>query len=330
MRYLVSCVALLACSVLAMSAIAQDAKKDEKKDDKRAENRERMLKEFDANKDGKLDDQEKRKAREKMREMRAARQGGGKNGAHGDKAKRGQEGGGQRHGKMPNPNELFTKFDKDKDGKLSKEEFQELTKAVHKHMAQMMRQRGQMEGRRGGAGGHADFQGRRPPGPPPMGPRYSERGYADGRQGDWGDRDRFDGPPHRHPPYRDRYAGPPGSRDDWRGGYGWRPPRGRDRGEFAQGPPPRDRGGPDGFGGPRDRRPPMEGRGSARAEYRDWGFDRPRGPRFADGRFDGQRDEDGERGPRGWWYRQWRGEGAGPREEGTGVGAGEGGKRPRP
>src|SRR3954467_922271 len=147
MRYLVSCVALVTCSVLAMSALAQDAKKEEKKGDKRAQMRERMLKEFDANKDGKLDAQEKEKAREKMREKRAARQRGGKKGAHGGKAKRGAESGGGRHGQMPNPDELFTKFDKDKDGKLSKEEFQELTKAVHAHMAQMMRQRGQMEGR---------------------------------------------------------------------------------------------------------------------------------------------------------------------------------------
>src|SRR4051794_27811217 len=227
MRYLVSCVALLACSVVAMSALAQDAKKEEKKDDKRAEKRERMLKEFDTNKDGKLDDQEKQKAREKMREMRAARQGGDKKGAGGKKEGRGPEGPGGRHGQMPNPDELFNKFDKDKDGKLSKEEFQELTKAVHKHMAQMMRQRGQMEGRHGGGGGHADFQGRRPPGPPPMGPPFSERGYAGERQGGWGDRARFEGPPHRHPPYRERYAGPPGRRDDWRGGYGWGPQRGR-------------------------------------------------------------------------------------------------------
>ena len=66
MRYLVSCVALIACSVLAMSALAQDAKKDEKKDDNRAQLKERLLKEFDANKDGKLDAQEKEKAKEKM------------------------------------------------------------------------------------------------------------------------------------------------------------------------------------------------------------------------------------------------------------------------
>src|SRR3954467_14994194 len=185
MRYLVSCVALIACSALAMSALAQDAKKDEKKDDKRAQMRERMLKEFDANKDGKLDAQEKEKAKEKMREMRAARQGQGKKGERGAKSGRAAEGRGGKGRHMPNPDELFAKFDKDKDGKLSKEEFQELTKAVHAHMAQMMRQRGRMEGRHGGGGGHADFQGRRPPGPPPMGPRYNERGYAAGRQEGW-------------------------------------------------------------------------------------------------------------------------------------------------
>ena len=80
MRYLVSCFALVAASVLALTAIAQPPEKDGKKGDgKRAEMRERMLKEFDANKDGKLDDEERGKAREKMRDMRGAR-GGGKAG----------------------------------------------------------------------------------------------------------------------------------------------------------------------------------------------------------------------------------------------------------
>jgi Ca2+-binding EF-hand superfamily protein len=76
MRYLVSCFALVAASVLALTAIAQPPEKDGKKgDDRRAEMRERMLKEFDANKDGKLDDEERGKAREKMGEMRGARGG---------------------------------------------------------------------------------------------------------------------------------------------------------------------------------------------------------------------------------------------------------------
>src|SRR4051812_1817924 len=62
MRYLVSCFALVAASVLTLSAIAQPPEKDGKKgDDRHAERRERMLKEFDANKDGKLDDEERAK-----------------------------------------------------------------------------------------------------------------------------------------------------------------------------------------------------------------------------------------------------------------------------
>jgi hypothetical protein len=92
MRYLVSCFALVAVSVLALTAIAQPPEKDGKKNDgKRAEMRERMLKEFDANKDGKLDDEERAKAREKMHEMRGAR--GGKKTGKGGPA--GQFGGNQ-------------------------------------------------------------------------------------------------------------------------------------------------------------------------------------------------------------------------------------------
>src|SRR4051812_28989791 len=118
MRYLVSCFALTAASVLALSAFAQPAEKDAKKgDNKRAEMREKMLKEFDANKDGKLDDAERAKAKEKMREMRGAR-GGGKSGKGKDKGgpagARGPEA--RRGPHPPNPAEMFAKFDKDKDG----------------------------------------------------------------------------------------------------------------------------------------------------------------------------------------------------------------------
>src|SRR5215471_14120625 len=114
MRYLVSCFALVAASALALTALAQPPEKDGKKgDDRRAERREQMLKEFDTNKDGKLDDEERAKAREKMKETRAKR--GEKLGAAN---KRGREG--RRGPQPPNPAELFERFDKDKDGKLSK------------------------------------------------------------------------------------------------------------------------------------------------------------------------------------------------------------------
>src|SRR5262245_12689463 len=99
MRYLVTCVALVTCSMLAITALAQDAKKEEKKNEKRAEMKERLLKEFDANNDGKLDDQERQKAKEKMREMRAARAKGGK------KAARGPQAAAERP-PMPNPEEM--------------------------------------------------------------------------------------------------------------------------------------------------------------------------------------------------------------------------------
>src|SRR4051794_19204026 len=169
MRYLISCFALVAASVMALSAIAQPAEKDAKKaDNKRSEMRERMLKEFDANKDGKLDEAERAKAKEKMREMRAAR-GGGKAGKHGPAGARGKQSRGGSH--PPNPAEMFEKFDKDKDGKLSKDEFMEMAKAVHEHMRHAGGQEGRggarFEGHRpGGPSGSARTDARRRPGPP--------------------------------------------------------------------------------------------------------------------------------------------------------------------
>src|SRR4029078_4104160 len=109
-RYFVSCFALVAASMLALTALAQPPEKDDKKgDDRRAEMHERMLQEFDANKDGKLDDKERAKAHEKMREMRGGRdrREAGKRDQAGE---RGPEG--RRGPQPPNPAELFAKFDK--------------------------------------------------------------------------------------------------------------------------------------------------------------------------------------------------------------------------
>src|SRR4029079_3635083 len=191
MRYLVSCFALVAASALALTAFAQPPEKDGKKsDDRRAERREQMLKEFDANKDGKLDDQERAMAREKMREMRGKREGGKKSGEKagksGEARARGPEG--RRGPQPPNPAELFAKFDKDNDGKLSKDEFMEMAKSIREHMrgpgGPGGPDGGRFEGARpGGPAGNARFEGRRPG--PPMGPRFEgrgreERGFAGG------------------------------------------------------------------------------------------------------------------------------------------------------
>jgi hypothetical protein len=146
MRYLCSSFVFFTVGLLAMSAIANPADKGAKKGGgkDRAEMREKMLKEFDKDGDGKLSDDEREIARDKMRELRGDRKGNkgergkGERGegrrrppeGRGPDARRGQDG----PPKLPKPEELFTKFDKDKDEKLSKDEFKELTDFVHEHM----------------------------------------------------------------------------------------------------------------------------------------------------------------------------------------------------
>ncbi len=210
MRYLFSSFVLLAVCLLAIPARAEgDDKKDAKKPDDgaRIEWREKILKEFDKDGDGKLSDEEREQAREKMRELHG-RLGLGPGGPGGPFGLRGPEG--RRRGpdgegpdgkgpegppKMPKPEELFAKFDKDKDGKLTKEEFMELAEFVHKHMPPPPppgppggrfegRFEGHIEGRfiEGGPGGPGPrFRG--PVGPPPLdgdGPREFRRGRLDG------------------------------------------------------------------------------------------------------------------------------------------------------
>ena len=138
MRHLFSITLLLSAGLLALPAMAAPGDKEAKKGDSGpyAEMREKILKEFDKDGDGKLSDDEREKARDKVREFRIKMAGkkGDKpgqpgqpkasaTGPHGD-AKRGP--GGPPH--LPNPEEMFTKFDKDNDGKLSKDEF----KATHR------------------------------------------------------------------------------------------------------------------------------------------------------------------------------------------------------
>ena len=151
MRYLFSSFVFLVAGAMALTAMADDDK-ETKKDDggPRAEMREKILKEFDKDGDGKLNDEEREKARDKMREFhRGPRGEGGEPGEGRRRDGRGPEGRGPegrgpegRRGpggpdgppKLPKPEELFAKFDKDKDDKLSKDEFKELTDFVHEHM----------------------------------------------------------------------------------------------------------------------------------------------------------------------------------------------------
>ena len=114
-----------------------------------AEMHKKMLKEFDANKDGKLDDQECAKPREKIGQMQrltkrsaSKRVNTGKKAAHGPKGDKGTHHGAEaRRGPQPPNPEVVREFDKDKDGKLSKDEFMALVKSVHEHMQHMVRRR---------------------------------------------------------------------------------------------------------------------------------------------------------------------------------------------
>lgn len=214
MRYFMASVVFLAVGLLAMPARAEDGDKDKeakKADDgPRVEWREKVIKEFDKDGDGKLSDEEREKAREKMRELRGDRGRGGPEGRRGDGRRgpegqrgpdgRGPEGGPTGPPKLPKPEELFAKFDKDKDDKLSKDEFKALADFVHEHMPPPPP-----------AG---------PPGPPPGGRRFE--GRIEGRI--------FDGPPGpglRGEGPGGRFRGPDGP-----------PPGGEGRGEFGRGPHP--------------------------------------------------------------------------------------------
>jgi EF hand domain-containing protein len=241
MRFLCSTFVVLAVSVLAMSARADSDDKDAKKDDggPRAEMREKILKEFDKDGDGKLSDEERDAARERMRELMGRhgerRDRGGPEGrrrhddGRGPEGQRGPEGHGpEEHAdgppKMPKPEEMFSKFDKDKDGKLSKEEFMALADYVHEHMPPPP----------GAPGRSRDVIDRGGPDGPP-GRRFEGHfeGHIEGRFMDGPDGPRFrggDGPDRFYlfrdgPPPRDgeegremhRHDGPPGEHPEGRG-----------------------------------------------------------------------------------------------------------------
>lgn len=234
MRYLLSSFVLLAVGLLAIPARAEgDDKKEVKKadDGPRVEWREKVIKEFDKDGDGKLNDEEREKAREKMRELRG-RLGlglgpGGPGGPRGPEGRRGPDGKGPAGPpKLPKPEELFAKFDQDKDEKLNKEEFKELAEWVHQHLPPPPppgppggrfegRFEGHIEGRfiGGGPGGPGPrFRG--PDGPPPP----DGDGPREFRRGGFGGPPPFDGPGPRERRFDRRGPhgppGPPGDRDD--------------------------------------------------------------------------------------------------------------------
>jgi EF-hand domain pair len=244
MRYLFSSFVFLSVGLMAMTAAAADpgdkGDKEAKKDDggAYAEMREKILKEFDKDGDGKLSDEEREKARDKIRELRIkiAKKNGDKPVEKG--ARRDGRPGPGGPPKLPKPEELFTKFDKDKDGKLSKDEFMALADFVHEHMPPPPRPmagppgppgghfegrfEGRIEGRfieggpdgprgREGAGGR--FHG--PDGPPRDGEgpgRFFHR--PDGPPPGPGPGPRGDGPRGERRLDRDGQHGPPGDRDD--------------------------------------------------------------------------------------------------------------------
>ncbi len=297
MRYLLTSFAFAAASLLAISVMAAepDAKDSNQGDSAaRAEIREKLVKEFDKNSDGKLSDDERQEARQKMRELMSERHrergDDGERGEHSrhedgkdrdghDRDGHGPEGHGPdghpgpdgHHAgppKMPKPEEMFSKFDKDGDGKLSKEEFMALADYVHEHMPppperpRFAADRG--PGPDGPPRGHFEghFEGRLegrfiegnigPDGPP----RFRD-GDAPGRRFR-----RPEGPPRDRDGDDDdhemrRHDGPPrGGPGDGPGRDGDGPPRGRrfmER-DGRRGPPPGDRDDDD------DRRPPKRDR----------------------------------------------------------------------
>jgi hypothetical protein len=292
MRYLLSSFVIATVGLLAMTAMAAESDgKDAKPSDEgavRAGIREKILKEFDKDGDGKLSDDERQEARQKMRELMSERHrergDDGERGEHRrhadghDRDGRGPEGHGpdghsgpDGHGgpdgppKMPKPEEMFSKFDKDSDGKLSKDEFMALANFVHEHMPPPP-QRPRFSADRGAEGpprGHFEghFEGRLegrfvegnigPDGPPP---RFRD-GDGPGRRFH-----RPDGPPRDRDGDDEhemrRHDGPPGGPGDRPGHDGDGPPRWRrfmER-DGRRGPPPGDRDDDD------DRRPPKRDR----------------------------------------------------------------------
>ncbi len=156
--------------------------------------RQRMLKRFDADGDGKLSDDERAEARQEMRRHHRKRgsKGGGEllperaprkdferpqgfdqplrnaedsasRGPRADKERRD----GRNHrrhasNKAPNPNKMFDRFDADGNGQLSREEFHQLAKTMHRvRDGHKGHRRGKGHGDRSGNPGEGRKHGRR-------------------------------------------------------------------------------------------------------------------------------------------------------------------------
>lgn len=220
MRYLTSTFCLALSVLVAGTAWAQDeAPAEESSRDRPADMRRRIMEEFDADGDGELSDEERAAAREEMRNRRRNRAGqDGEAGPRGNRQRgeRMRRGGAEGRrggpaGPLPDPSEVFDRFDADGNGSLNRQEFMKLTEEM------------------------------RPPGPP-RGPRGPEAGPDGPAAPPEGRRRRFDrqrplqNPEDADQPPRRRQGRPRLNDEDAQ------QPRGpRGRGQGARGP-----GGPGG------------------------------------------------------------------------------------
>lgn len=189
-------------AVLATAQAQDDPNPDSQPRQRRGpEFRQQMIEEFDADGDGQLSEEERQTARQTMRERRRSQDGQAR--------PRGAQGRGGP-GAMRDPNALFDQYDADGDGKLSREEFLELSNAL----------RG-----RGGPPESRPRDGRGPRRGPPPAAGAPDRPGPPPEARDFG----------RRPPSQNQAAGPPGPPEDR--GFGRGPGRGRGLGPGPQGPP---------------------------------------------------------------------------------------------
>jgi hypothetical protein len=171
MKYLLATLALTLPFVVGQAAAQEQ---DEERPRRDGEMRARMIEEFDADGDGELNDEERQTARETMRERRGDRPGRGGQARGGEGRGRGPGRGGEDRPAPPDPNQLFDRFDENKDGQLSRDEFLKLTEETRGRRGP----RGPREGRPGGPRGE-DGGGRGPRGDRPPRPQRTDAAPAD-------------------------------------------------------------------------------------------------------------------------------------------------------